>query len=509
MSTPDEVRGVPENPEGAESRMPRLFGEAEDVNAQGWGGGEEGLGEAEARRADDPTLRGRDPSDRSLQELVAAYRQTITRGRSRRPEAEDSSRRSFTAEQRLLILDTWLKSRLPGGDFAALLGLSKHTLYVWKQRFERSGPAGLDDHPRGRREGSRLPDVTQRAILMLKEAHPDWGQDRISAELMRSAGFQASPGAVGRVLEEAGYTVVARPTVAHEPPPHRFERAKPNQLWQTDLFTFVLKREARRVHLVAFLDDHSRFIVGYGLHASASGALVREVLEAAIANHGAPQEVLTDNGTQYHTWRGKSEFTRLLERRGIQQIVARPRHPETLGKIERFWGTLWRECVQSAIFRGLDDARRRIGLFIDHYNFQRPHSGIEQMVPADRFFVAAPQGLATLKQRVAANAVELARDGLPRKAFYLTGRVGDQSISLHAEGERVVLTKGDGSREEVDLGATGPRQQDAAEELPQPLAAEGRPPDHPGTLAEPELPPGESALDEDLPDLLQGLEDPA
>jgi len=36
-----------------------------------------------------------------------------------------------------------------------------------------------------------------------------------------------------------------------------FERATPNQLWQTDLFTFVLKRQNRRVHLVAFLDDHS------------------------------------------------------------------------------------------------------------------------------------------------------------------------------------------------------------------------------------------------------------
>jgi transposase InsO family protein len=42
------------------------------------------------------------------------------------------------------------------------------------------------------------------------------------------------------------------------------------------------------------MDDHSRFLVGYGLHASASGALVREVLEAAIGNFGAPVEVLTD-----------------------------------------------------------------------------------------------------------------------------------------------------------------------------------------------------------------------
>jgi hypothetical protein len=185
--------------------------------------------------------------------------------------------------------------------------------------------------------------------------------------------------------------------------------------------------------------------------------MVRETFEAAIANYGAPEEVLTDNGAQYHTWRGKSAFAKLCNRRGIKQIVARPRHPQTLGKVERFWGTLWRECVETAIFRGLDDARERIGHFIDYYNFQRTHQGIDGLVPADRYFSAAPEVKQTLQQRVEANALDLARHGTPRKPFYLTGRVGDSSISLHGEGDRVILTSG-GKREEVDLGAPGRRQ---------------------------------------------------
>jgi hypothetical protein len=200
--------------------------------------------------------------------------------------------------------------------------------------------------------------------------------------------------------------------------------------------------------------------------------LVREVLEAAIANFGAPEEVLTDNGPQYTTWRGKSAFARLLERRGIRHIVARPRHPQTLGKTERFWGTLWRECVQSAVFGSLEDARRRIGHFIDHYNFQRPHQGLDGLVPADRFFAAAPEVAATLRARVAANALELAQHGTPRKSFYLTGRVGDAGISLHTEGSRVVLMRPDGEREEVDLEAPGRRLAPDAEEasMPEPVA---------------------------------------
>ena len=148
------------------------------------------------------------------------------------------------------------------------------------------------------------------------------------------------------------------------------------------------------------------------------------MLRAAIASHGTPQEILTDNGSQYVTWRGKSAFTRELEKRGIKQIVSAPRHPQTLGKIERFWGSLWRECIDSAVFIDLGDAQRRIGFFIDHYNFQRAHQGIDGLVPADRFFGSASEVRQTLQARVAANALELARQGTPKQPFYLTGQVG-------------------------------------------------------------------------------------
>jgi len=480
-----------------------LFGEVPVPAVEGAGVGGDGVGGADdgdtvasplhggSRRnvaADDGRAeddRARDAAGdptRELGEVVGRARQRRASRQARRLETNAAKPR-FTCEQRLLILDSWLRSKLPAGDFAPLVGLSHLTLRAWKARFQELGPAGLEDKPLGRSTGSRLSEATKRSILLMKEQHPDWGQDRISMVLLRAHGFQASATAVGRLLEESGYVAAPATSKPHAQEPQRFERARANQLWQTDLFTFVLKRENRRVHLVGYLDDHSRFVVGYGLHATASGALVRESLLAAIANFGAPEEVLTDNGTQYVTWRGKSGFSKLLERRGIRQIVASPRHPETLGKIERFWGSLWRECVETAIFRGLDDARQRIGLFIDHYNFQRPHSGIGGLVPADRYFAAAPQVLSTLKERVAKNAAELARDGLPRKSFYLTGRIGDQSISLHAEGEKVVMVKGDGSREEVDLGATGSRQDDAtaADALPTPLVAMGHPADHPAT----------------------------
>jgi transposase InsO family protein len=425
---------------------------------------------------------------------LAAWAQPRGRRRSRSPRLVHPEQQPppLTPAQRLLLLDTWQRSGLPAADFAALVGLSKHTLYAWKKKFDAEGPGGLVDRPRGGPSGSKLPELTRRTILMLKQANPDWGCQRISDLLARGPALPAGPQAVARVLHEAGYELEAVPTRPHPDHVRHFERARPNQLWQTDLFTFVLKRQNRRVYLVAFLDDHSRFLVSYGLHASQSAALVLEVLRAALASYGTPEEVLTDNGSQYVTWRGKSAFTKELAQRGIRQVVARPRHPQTLGKIERFWGTLWRECVERAVFLDLGDARQRIGLFIDHYNFQRPHQGIDGLVPADRFFGAAPEVLKTLKARVAQNALELARQGRPTNPFYLTGQVGGQPFSVHAEGERVILT-GAAGRQEVDL--VPPREAGPTPAWPEPVCPAGVLASDPVAEGAVEPAPGTSPLD--------------
>jgi hypothetical protein len=99
------------------------------------------------------------------------------------------------------------------------------------------------EHKRGVREGSRLPELTKRTILLLKEAHPEWGCERISAMLLRGPALPASASAVARVLHEAGYELEEVATRPHADKVRHFERVKPNQLWQTDLFTFVLKRQ--------------------------------------------------------------------------------------------------------------------------------------------------------------------------------------------------------------------------------------------------------------------------
>jgi len=121
-------------------------------------------------------------------------------------------------------------------------------------------------------------------------------------------------------------------------------------------------------------------------------------------------------------------------------------------------------------------------------------------VPADRFFGAASEVLATLRSRVAANALELARNGVPKAPFYVTGRIGERAFSVHAEGERMILKREGQARTEVDLGGPAaaelPLIDSAAArtpaEMPSPVCPDGSPR---CDVMEDEVAPGGSPLD--------------
>ncbi len=199
-----------EVPQSVDQEDPAVLQDGMVLSAQG-----EGL-QTEPEGADgvtDSALSGEEVGEPEIEPRLP-LRSGAGRGR-RLVRKEDQPRVVLTGAQRLLLLDTWRRSQLPAGDFAALVGMSKHSLYVWKKRFDQEGPAGLADQPRGSRNGSRLPEVTRRSILMLKEDKPEWGCQRISDVLARGPGLGASAGAVARVLHEAGYELEEMPTQAH------------------------------------------------------------------------------------------------------------------------------------------------------------------------------------------------------------------------------------------------------------------------------------------------------
>lgn len=363
------------------------------------------------------------------------------------------TRRAFSAEERLAAVLAWKKSGLTAEVFAKRWGVSASSVRNWHSKYGLGGGQALQDAP-PRRKGPgkgggkapqggkpRLPASTEAAIVAAKKSEPTAGLKRIKQGLWRLLGLRVSTGGVRRVLKDHGL---------HEPlpssggrrgrkPPRRFERARPGQLWQTDITSYVLARPGRRVYLTVFLDDHSRYIVSWRLEAHQRNTLVLEALEEGLQRYGKPTEVLTDQGPQYHTWRGKSAFRKRLEQEGIAQVVARAHHPQTLGKCERLWKTIGEEFWGRARPDELSDARQRLGHWIAHYNFFRTHQGIDGVVPADRFFGAEDELRRTLEAELSDHELRLALERPTRQPVYLFGRIGGRSVSLRGEKGQLVL----------------------------------------------------------------------
>ena len=284
----------------------------------------------------------------------------------------------YPVELRLRVIKEVIERGQSHYEVAKVFGLGAQTVKNWVLRYRADGVDGLVPFASGRKPGGRAleDDPRREAVIEAKRAEPQAGSRKLRDVLARFEGLGVSESTIRRVLHEEGLIGASAPAQERGPkPPRRFERAAPNQMWQSDLFTFLLRRH-ERLYLVGFMDDHSRYLVGHALAHHQKSELVLEAIERALARYGTPEEVLTDQGRQYTAWRGETAFEELLRRNGIRHVKSRPQHPQTLGKIERFWKTLWDEFLSRTVFADFADCERRLALFVDHYNFHRPHQAL-------------------------------------------------------------------------------------------------------------------------------------
>ena len=375
------------------------------------------------------------------------------------------ARRRYTPEQRRAAIEALVKSGLTYEGFARVWGVSRHTIYIWMKRYREQGPSGLD-HPCGEGRPGRRPLAAplREEIVTAQRRFPDFGLRRVRDFLARFRGLRVSTSGVRSAIEAAG--VPRAPATKRRrryEVPRRFERAKAGELWQSDITSYMLARPGRRVYLVVFLDDFSRYVVSWSLHLRMTAATVGETLLEGASRFGKPLEVLTDQGPQYFAWRGKCAFQKLLIREGIEHVVSRTHHPQTLGKCERLWKTVGAELWERTRPRDLTEARERLGHYFRHYNHFRPHQGIDGLVPADRFFGAEKAVRAAIEAAIARNELQLALGERPRTSVFLFGQIGDEQVSLHGERGRLVVQTSQGSQEMdfEDLGTEWEVQGDA------------------------------------------------
>lgn len=359
------------------------------------------------------------------------------------------SARRYPPELRIKAVRLRLEEGFSLADICQEMGMAISCLTRWIQLYQQFGEAGLQNKTGSPRE-PRLPEPIKNKIVELKEQHPSFGVKRISQLLRRWFFLPASAETVRQHLHQAKLMppapAVRRRNITR---PRFFERATPNQMWQSDIFTFRLG--GRYAYLIAFMDDYSRFLVGADLFRSPTAQSVIEVYRVAAGEFSPPKEMLTDNGRQYTSWRGTSRFEAELKKDRVAHFKSRPHHPMTLGKIERFWESIWQEFLSRAQFDSFDQARERIKLWIKYYNHKRPHQGIDGLCPADRFFEIQSALRKTIEAGIQENLLELALRGKPQAPFYMVGRMDGQSVVLRAEKGKLKLSVSDEQNKEQEL----------------------------------------------------------
>lgn len=171
----------------------------------------------------------------------------------------------------------------------------------------------------------------------------------------------------------------------------KFERDFPNELWHIDFKGYEFFDHLGKLYLLAIMDDRSRFIIASRWFTDQEGTTVLLLLREAFEKWGLPNEILSDNGTQFKNTVGEpaTRYYRLLVRLDVKPVYHRPNHPQTKGKLERWFGTVMssyfpdaRALVASKPSMTLRELNDNFANWLEWYNTQHEHSSLDGKPPA-------------------------------------------------------------------------------------------------------------------------------
>ena len=202
-----------------------------------------------------------------------------------------------------------------------------------------------------------------------------------------------------------------------------------NQLWVADI-TFI-RLFTEFIFLAVVLDAHSRRVIGWSLERTMKTELPLAALQQAMRERDwQPDQLIhhSDRGVQY----ASNDYTGLLEHNGIAISMSRAGNPYDNARAERFMRTLKQEEVYASQYRDLDDARARIGEFLDQvYNHERLHAALDYQPPAEfeQTLLAAPETAASKPAETKAVETDGA-DGNPGKPQSRFPTVSHSSLEI-------------------------------------------------------------------------------
>ena len=288
------------------------------------------------------------------------------------------------------VLETHLRTGRPIGELARAYGMDPSWLYRRLARYRREGEPGLE--PRSRRPMSspaKICDLYEDQIVALRKELTDGGLDAgaetIRTHLARRHRVVPSTATIWRVLKARGF-VTPQPHKRPKSSWARFCAEFPNECWQGDV-THVEVADGVVFEVLNVIDDHSRLCVASRVFVSTRSPDVVRTLHRAAATWGYPERFLSDNGAIFTASKGGGvgDMEAELLSLGIASRHARPYHPQTCGKVERFHQTMKKYVAKQDPAATKKQLQSQLDRFVTSYNTVRPHRAIGRRTPAEAF----------------------------------------------------------------------------------------------------------------------------
>lgn len=278
--------------------------------------------------------------------------------------------------------------------------VAEETMRGWLTAYRRGGFEALHPKPRSDQGHSRaIPQAVADLLCAMKEDQPTLSvaqlieQAQGRAELAACEGTVLAPSTVHRLLSR--HNLMSRPTeTTGSKDRRRFAFEQANELWMSDVMhgpaVIGEGRRKRKSYLIALLDDATRVVPYAAFTFAESTAAYLPVFKQALVRRGIPKRLYVDNGALYRS----SQLSLVCAKLGITLIHARPYLPQGKGKQERWFRTVRMQLLPTlgeSDLSSLDALNRRLWAWVEGEYHHRPHRGLDDHTPLDRWAMNSEQ----------------------------------------------------------------------------------------------------------------------
>jgi len=265
------------------------------------------------------------------------------------------------------------RTEIAAQRFIAWLGIASSKFHDWRSRYGR-----VNEHNAWVPRDGWLEASEREAIVDFRGQYPLEGYRRLSFMMLDRDIVAVSPASVYRVLKGAG--LLGRWNGKPSKKGTGFvQPLAPHEHWHVDVS--YINVCGTFYYLCSLLDGASRYIVDWELRETMTECEIEILIQRAREKFpSAHPRIISDNGPQFIA----RDFKAFIRISGMTHVRTSPYYPQSNGKIERWHGSLKRECIRPGTPLCLEDARRLVTGFVEHYNNTRLHSAIGYVAPRDK-----------------------------------------------------------------------------------------------------------------------------